>query len=59
MITNINERDWYITLNGREIINMFDEDGSETFDPTECVEANVGAEFVYVKPGDVIAFELT
>jgi plastocyanin len=58
MVTNINDRDWLVLYNGREVINMFDEDGSETFDPTECVEVNVGAEFVYVKPGDTITFEL-
>ena len=53
----IDDIEWEITLNGREVINMFDEDGSETFDPTLCVEVNLGDEFVAVKPGDKLIFE--
>lgn len=55
-IVQIDDQDWEITHNGREVIHLFDAEGSETFDPTSCVEVNLGAEFVYVKPGDTLEF---
>lgn len=56
--TDSNERDWEISLNDQEVVHMFDVEGSETHDPIECVEVNIGGAFVYIKSGDVFTFEL-
>lgn len=42
MSIEIDGRDSTVTLNGREVINMFDEYGEETFDPMICVEVTLG-----------------
>lgn len=58
MIQNIDDRDWEIAIDGQPVLHLFDSDGSETFDPTQAFEADVGDELIHLSPGDSITFRL-
>lgn len=57
MLIELDEVEWSITLNGREVFHLFDGEGEETFDPTQTYEVNLGDGFVKLKEGDVLTFE--
>ena len=60
---NVNERIWQIDINGCSVLNLFDAQGSETFDPTQAVEVLAdsgpgGIGLQCIKENDVFTFTL-
>lgn len=54
-VISVNDRDVEIALNGRLVENLFDDTGSETFDPTIAVEANMhDGDLVIISEGDTL-----
>lgn len=53
----VDDREIEITVNGRPVVHLFDNDGSETFDVSATVEYFDGAEMRVIEPGDVLKVE--
>lgn len=55
MLRSVNNRDYEVTLDGRQVEFMFDAEGSETIDPLEAVEFFMeDGEAIWIDEGSTI-----